>query len=252
MGACFGSLLNVIVVRLPIMLIKDNNFGLNLNLMYPRSMCMSCKNRLRLWQNIPLISYLILRGKCFYCENKFGIKYFIIELLTAISFMLVAYYNNDLLIILAQCCFIFFVVAITLIDFKYFIIPDELSLSMLWLGLIFNINGLLVNDVKSSILGAVLGYIFFYLLASVYRLLTKKEGIGQGDFKLFAAILAWIGVDMFIPMLLLAPLLAIIYFIIIKLLKNVSFNEEIPFGPFLSIAGLFIMFNMKYILNLLY
>lgn len=250
LGACFGSFLNVVIFRLPIMLEQQEKSGFNLIL--PRSMCLSCRNKLKIWHNIPLISYLLLGGKCFYCKNKFGVTYFIVELSTISLFVLVAYLNNNILIIFAQCCFILFVIAITIIDFKYLIIPDQLSLTMLWLGLIFNINGLFVEHVKYSILGVLLGYMFFYIIDLIYQLITKKEGIGQGDFKLFAAILAWVGVKMFIPMLLLSPILAIIYFIIISLFKKISFDEAIPFGPFLCMAGLFILFNVKDIINLFY
>ena len=251
-GACFGSFLNVIIFRLPIMLGQQFEENTRFNLIFPSSQCIFCHNKLKFWHNIPLISYLLLNGKCFYCKAKFGVRYFVIELLVTISFILVAYINNSLIIIIAQCCFIFFIIAISVIDFKHLIIPDQLSFSMLWLGLIFNINGLFVEHVKYSILGAVLGYVFFYCVALIFRLLTKKDGIGQGDFKLFAAILAWIGIEMFIPMLLLAPLFAISYFLLVRIFKNISFDEEIPFGPFLCIAGLVILFNSKYIMNLLY
>jgi leader peptidase (prepilin peptidase)/N-methyltransferase len=155
-------------------------------------------------------------------------------------------------IIFAKCCFVFFIIAIIIIDFKHLIIPDELSITMLWIGLMINISNIFVDDVKYAILGAVFGYLFFYLLAFIYQLVTKKDGLGGGDFKLFAAILAWVGIDMFIPMLLISSSLAILYFIAIKIIKNISIEEQIPFGPFLCIAGLIILFNLQYIKFLFY
>jgi leader peptidase (prepilin peptidase)/N-methyltransferase len=246
LGAITGSVLNVIIIRMPLILDESTN---NFNLFYPRSKCMLCNCQIPFWHNIPVLSYILLRGKCFYCKNKFSVNYLLIELLYAISCMIIAFYNDDILIILAKCCFTFFIIAIIILDFKYLIIPDELSITLLWLGLIFNINNLFVEHVKYAIFGAIVGYLFFYILAHIYKLITKKDGIGGGDFKLFSAILAWVGVDMFIPTLLISSFLGILYFCIMKLFKKMRYNQQIPFGPFLSIAGLFILLNHSYTMN---
>ena len=135
-----------------------------------------------------------------------------------------------------------FAISLIVIDFNTFLLPDELTLPLLWLGLLVNINGLVANNLSVAVIGAMLGYVSLWLLYWVFKLLTKRDGMGYGDFKFLAAILAWFGYKAFIPILLIAPGLAIIYFIILRLLRRVELDQPIPFGPFLGIAGLVILY----------
>jgi leader peptidase (prepilin peptidase)/N-methyltransferase len=155
--------------------------------------------------------------------------------------MCAGFLATDSLLLLCYLVFISFVVCLIVIDFNTFLLPDELTLLLLWLGLLVNIKGLVAIDLMSSVIGAMVGYVSLWLLYWIFKLITKREGMGYGDFKFLAAILAWFGYQAFIPVLLIAPMLAIIYFIILRLLHQLKLDQPIPFGPFLGIAALVLL-----------
>lgn len=245
LGLIIGSFLNVVIYRLPLML-EDHK--IKLNLFYPSSHCINCDHKIPIWGNIPLISYFILNGKCFYCKTKISIRYPLVELMTAILFTIAGYISNDIICLPAFLIFISFTICLISIDFTTFLLPDELTLTLLWLGLIFNLHGQIAGSLYNAVLGAIIGYLFLWLVYWVFKLITKKEGMGYGDFKFLAAILAWLGYQGLVPVLLMSSMLGIVYYIVIRL--NGKYNKMetnyIPFGMSLGIAGLILVLGGQY------
>ena len=263
-GLIIGSFLNVVIYRLPIILYASwNNDEANndsqhnalahklkhkfskFNLAKPRSHCNNCANYLPFWCNIPIISFIFLKGRCYFCNSKIGYQYPIVELLNAILYVLVTYVASDYYMLVLYFIFISIVICLTFIDFNELLLPDELTLLLLWLGLLANTQVNIASSLSSAVIGAAIAYIFLWSLYWIFKLISKKDGLGYGDFKFFAAILAWFGSTAFIPILLIAPMLAMIYFIICLLFKKITFNTLIPFGPFLAIASMFVLFLHK-------
>ena len=253
-GGCIGSFLNVVIFRLPIILerkwqqeasdvlnikyVKTDNLPDKFNLLTPPSHCLFCKSNVPFWLNIPIIGYVISGGACSKCKTKYSLQYPFVELLTATLFALTGYFTNDVYLILMQALFISFVVCAICIDFKTFYLPDELTLPLLWGGLMVNLHGAIAGSLIRAVIGAIVGYLLLWSIYWVFKLITKREGMGYGDFKFLAAILAWVGLDGFIPVLFLAPAFGIIYFLIVYLFRRISIDNPIPFGPFLGIAGI--------------
>lgn len=245
-GLLVGSFLNVVIYRVPVMMEKEwtlfakEHLGQELsdqeklpfNLIKPNSRCPSCHTPIRAWQNIPVISYLFLGGRCAHCKAKISKRYPLIELLTAILFGLVAWQYGWSLTTLAGLVFTAILLALTFIDMDTQYLPDQITLPLLWLGLLFNINSGLVS-LSSAVLGAIVGYMSLWLLSFLYKLATGKIGMGGGDFKLFAALGAWFGLSMLPIIIAVAAMLGII----IALLMNIARGQQFAFGPSLAIAG---------------
>ncbi|MFN8770278.1 MAG: prepilin peptidase [Neisseriaceae bacterium] len=262
LGSCIGSFLNVVIFRLPIILnrkwrresasileidySKNDQFPDKFNLIIPKSSCFLCKNPITVWANIPIFGFLLTRGKCTKCKSAYSIQYVVIELICASLFGLAGYLNSNAYVIFAELVFISIVLCAVFIDFKTFLLPDELTLTLLWLGLLFNIHGLIAESLVDAVLGAVVGYLILWLIYWGFKLATKREGMGYGDFKFLAAILAWVGISGLIPILLFAPGLGILYFITAYLFKRVDVKNPIPFGPFLGISGILVLLYGKY------
>jgi leader peptidase (prepilin peptidase)/N-methyltransferase len=259
-GLIIGSFLNVVIYRLPIIIkrrwhresasileISRECLHEKVNLVHPASYCPACKNKIPFWANIPLLGYFIVNGKCHNCKTQISIRYPFVELMTGILFIIAGYITNDMILLVA---YLIFIMCLILIDFDTMMLPDELTLSLLWLGLIFNINGILSGSLANAVIGAVVGYVSLWLVYYLFKLVTKREGMGYGDFKFLAAILAWTGYQAFVTMLLISSMLAIIYYVIIKLSgslhKNGNVYGYIPFGPFLGIASLILVLGDKY------
>jgi leader peptidase (prepilin peptidase)/N-methyltransferase len=270
-GLIIGSFINVVIYRLPIILkrkwhnncveyLEDCNCELikdEMNLLFPNSFCVKCKAKIPFWANIPLLGYFILNGKCIECKQKISIRYPLVELITAILFTGAGYLTSDTIALPGYLIFISFLLCLFFIDFDNQILPDELTLPLLWLGLIFNLHGLFATSLFNAVLGAALGYSLFWLIYWIFKLITKKEGMGYGDFKLFAAILAWIGYQGLIPVLLLSSTLAIAYFFVLRIyymikgLKSLSITQQqIPYGPFLAIAAILFIVSKSYFIEL--
>jgi leader peptidase (prepilin peptidase) / N-methyltransferase len=251
-GLVVGSFLNVCIYRLPIIFQNiwqtQNNKPSDkrkikkehITLAYPASFCPMCFHKLKVWQNIPIISFVLQKGKCKFCKNAISYQYPLVEILTAILFV-IAYlrfsFDFELFFILA---FISFLIVIAIIDWQTFFIFDTVVLLLLWCGLFYNaiFDGFVLP--QDAIVGAIVGYLSLYLLFWIFKIIRKKEGLGYGDFKLLSAIGAWFGWQSLSFIVLASSLFAIFGGIIIK--KNVSLNIKIPFAPFLSSAALLYLF----------
>ena len=252
LGLLVGSFLNVVIYRLPIMLENmwraecqavmavDAEEGTELsvipkfNLFIPQSACPKCNEPVRAWQNVPVISYLLLRGKCFYCKNPISIRYPLVELLTGILFAVVAWHFGYGLQTLFGVFFTALLVSMAFIDADTQLLPDKLTLPLLWLGLVASIidSGIFVSPEK-AILGAAVGYLSLWSIYWLFKLLTGKEGMGYGDFKLLAALGAWFGPAPLLVVILLSAVTGLVFAVITRLGKG----KPMPFGPYLACAG---------------
>ena len=246
---CIGSFLNVVIYRIPIMLQRawreeaQSILALELdqdeqkfNLATPNSTCPHCSSAIKPWQNIPLISYIFLRGRCASCRGSISIRYPAIELFTGIVSLLLAVkigFNGQLLALL-----FFSYVAITLaaIDYDTKLLPDNMVLPLLWLGLLLNSQNLFVS-LHNAVFGAVVGYGFLWSIFWLFKLVTGKEGMGYGDFKLMAVFGAWFGWQLLPNIILLSSLLGAIIGIAMIASGRIEKAEPIPFGPFIILAG---------------
>jgi leader peptidase (prepilin peptidase) / N-methyltransferase len=212
------------------------------NLVVPRSRCPKCDAQITALQNIPVLSYLWLKGKCANCGARISIRYPLVELGTAILSALVAWKFGFVWYTAAALLLTWTMIALTGIDIDHQLLPDNMTLPLVWLGLLLSLAapiaavGLPV-DPRSSIIGAVAGYLSLWSVYHAFRLLTGKEGMGYGDFKLFAALGAWLGWRMLLPIILLAAFTGAVLGILMIALRGRDRNVPIPFGPYLAAAG---------------
>ena len=249
-GLLVGSFLNVVIYRFPKMLERqwaDECADLNgqaapeaepFNLVAPRSRCRQCGHLIRWYENIPLVSYIALRGKCSSCKTPIGLRYPIVELVTAAFFTLCAWRWGITPQAAAWAAFAALLICLFLIDFDTQILPDDLNYVLLWLGLLAAATGWTV-PLASAVWGAALGYLLFWGIFQAYRLATGKEGMGYGDFKLLAALGAWFGADYLLAIVLLSSVVGAVIGILLLVVGKLA-NKEIPmpFGPYLAGAGL--------------
>jgi len=247
-----GSFLNVLIHRLPIMLQRDWEQQARMilspdepvpakgdlptfNLFFPNSHCPTCTNELAPWENIPVVSYLALRGRCAHCKAPISVRYPLVELTTAvISCVVVATFG----LVPATLAFLLLswaLLAIAMIDYDLQIIPDDIALPLLWLGLVVNVFGL-VTDLGSAVIGAATGYLSLWSLALGYQLITGREGMGHGDFKLLAMLGAWMGWQALPLIVILSSFSGALIGGALIVLGRDRLNP-IPFGPFLALAG---------------
>ena len=256
-GLCVGSFLNVVIYRLPIMLnrawneelaelySKPSGFRVGaepqatepFNLWLPRSQCPSCHHSLSILDNIPIISYYFLKGRCRYCTIPISRRYPFIEFLTAFLSVIIAWKFGITLHTLFGLLLTWSLIALSAIDYDEMLLPDQLTMPLIWLGLLSSILPHAWISPKSAILGAALGYMVLWFLYWTFKALTKKEGMGYGDFKLCAALGAWVGWQHLPMLLLIASSLGTIVGVSQILLKKHQRGDPIPFGPFLAIAG---------------
>ena len=251
-GLLIGSFLNVVIHRLPIMMRRDNDNYLaeeqgqplphttRYDLLLPRSQCPGCSQTLALRHNIPVLSYVLLRGRCSSCNDSISMRYPAVELLSAATSAAVIWYFGVGASGLAALLLAYFLLAMAWIDAETGLLPDDLTLSMLWCGLLVNLKGLIV-PLGDAVLGAVAGYVLLWLIFQLYRLVTGKQGMGYGDFKLLAALGAWLGWSMLPVVLLLASLSGLIVGIGLQLRGERKPGTMLPFGPFLAAGGVFSM-----------
>jgi leader peptidase (prepilin peptidase) / N-methyltransferase len=254
-GLLVGSFLNVVIHRLPKMMDNEEkayvaeNYGVTpkqpipakYNIVTPRSACPHCGHHISALENIPVISYLFLGGKCKGCKAKISLRYPLIEALTGALIGAVAYKYGYTYSALFAFIFVFALVALTFIDFDTQLLPDDITLPLLWLGLIFNFNGGF-TDLKSAVLGAIFGYLILWAVYWLFKIVTGKEGMGYGDFKLLAAIGAWFGWQMLPAVILLSSVVGAVIGIGLMVFKDKTRNTAIPFGPFLALGGIAALF----------
>lgn len=250
LGLLIGSFLNVVIHRLPVMmerefkrdaqeflgLPQEPNETASYNLVVPRSSCPHCKHDISALENIPVLSYLWLKGKCRGCQASISSRYPLVELLTGLLSLAVAWHFGPTWQCLLALVFTWSLVALTFIDFDTMLLPDSIVLPVLWIGLIANMNVLYI-DLPSALIGAVAGYMSLWSIFWLFKLLTGKEGMGYGDFKLFALIGAWLGWQALPVTILLSSLIGAIVGISIVIIRGQDRNIPIPFGPYLAFAG---------------
>jgi len=249
LGLVVGSFLNVVIYRLPLMMemrwrqdccelleVEREKQEVPINLATPNSHCPVCKAAIKPWQNIPVLSYFILRGKCANCAVPIAPRYPVLELVTGLMTLALACYFDLSLALLGATLLTWSLIALTMIDIDHQLLPDDITLPLLWLGLLFNLDATYVS-LADAVIGAMAGYLILWSIYHVFKLLTGKEGMGYGDFKLLAALGAWLGWQMLPEIILLSSLVGAICGIALMLIKRRGKEIPIPFGPYLAIAG---------------
>lgn len=250
-----GSFLNAAIYRIPIMLQRewreeceelfggetdtddsDHTSVEKFNLFVPRSQCPHCGHMITALENIPVISYLFLGGKCSSCKTGISIQYPIIEIFTALLSIFVAWKVGVGWQTIAALIFTWTLITLSLIDAKTMLLPDNLTLPLMWLGIAVNYQEIFV-DLQSSVLGVMAGYLSLWLLFHIFRLVTGKDGMGYGDFKILAAIGAWGGWQILPFTVFVSSLLGAVFGILWMLIQRKKESQPIPFGPWLAIAG---------------
>jgi leader peptidase (prepilin peptidase) / N-methyltransferase len=253
MGLMVGSFLNVVIHRLPIMMEREwrNNClefqgkevpeQTKYTLVVPHSSCPICQHKITASENIPVLSYIFLGGKCSGCKTKISMRYPLVELFTGLLIGATSYHFGYSGLTLFAWLFVFALVALTFIDLDTQLLPDDITLPLLWLGLFTNLNGGF-TDIKSSLIGAMAGYLILWSIFWLFKLVTGKEGMGYGDFKLLAAIGAWFGWQMLPAVILLSSVVGAVIGIALIIFKGKGKNSAIPFGPFLALGGITALF----------
>lgn len=238
LGLLVGSFLNVVIYRLPLMMQAGfHPVKSPVNLCFPRSHCPQCHTKIAAWHNIPLISYLLLRGRCRACQQRISVMYPIVEGLSLLLSLYAAQHIADPLTLVFILLFIWMLICLSVIDLQHQLLPDCLTLGLLWLGLIANTQGLFTS-LPNAVLSAVGAYLSLWILIQLFYLCTQKIGMGNGDFKLFAAFGAWFGWQALLPIILTASVIGSIVGVIYLQTQGKSKDTPIPFGPFLCLAGL--------------
>ena len=253
MGLCVGSFLNVVIYRLPRIMQRDWEVQCAelrgekpleqepFNLALPRSRCPACAHPITVLQNIPLASYLALGGKCAACGARISPRYPLIEALSGLASAYAAWHFGFGLGAFAAMAFLWCMIALSFIDFDTQLLPDSITLPLLWAGLLLNLAGTFA-DLGSAVIGAVAGYLSLWCVYWGFRIATGKEGMGFGDFKLLAAVGAWLGWQMLPLVVLASSVVGAIAGISLMLFARHGHNVPIPFGPYLAVAGALALF----------
>jgi len=248
-GLLFGSFLNVVIHRLPIMMQRESDNYVasesgkplphtdRYNLVLPRSACPHCQHQITAAENIPLVSWLVLRGKCSNCKAPISARYPAVELLTGALSVLVVWKLGSGWAGLSALFFLYSLIAMTFIDADTQLLPDDLTLPLLWAGLLMNVNATFV-PLQDAVIGAAAGYLALWSIYWLYKLATGKEGMGYGDFKLLAALGAWMGWTMLPAIILMSSVVGLIFGVAMIIINRRGFDVRISFGPYLAVAGL--------------
>jgi leader peptidase (prepilin peptidase)/N-methyltransferase len=249
LGLLIGSFLNVVVYRLPVMMQREwqaeaksilllpaDTSTSAFNLLLPNSQCPHCSHEIRPWENIPVISYLFLRGKCSSCKAPISMRYPLVELACGLLSAFIAWHFGFTWQAGAMLLLTWGLLAMSLIDVDHQLLPDSLVLPLLWLGLIANSFGLF-SSLEDALWGAIAGYLSLWSVYWLFKLVTGKEGMGYGDFKLLAMLGAWGGWQVLPLTILLSSLVGAVLGLIMLRLRNAEASTPIPFGPYLAIAG---------------
>lgn len=253
-GLLVGSFLNVVIYRLPKMMESQWTAEVAefkgealpdeaaFNLMLPRSRCQKCSHQIQWYENIPVLSYLFLRGKCSACKTPISVRYPTIELVTGALFSYCIWRWGLTPTGLAWCGFSATLLSLSMIDWDTTLLPDDMTLPLLWAGLLLAALKVTNISLESATWGAAAGYFSLWLIYWIFKLVTGKEGMGYGDFKLFAALGAWFGWQALIPIILMASVIGAVIGIALKFSSKLREGGYIPFGPFLGLAGFSAMF----------
>ena len=259
LGLLVGSFLNVAIHRIPKMLelqwkeeslaffasSRSDNLAqahvttdATFNLFMPRSHCPACGHQIKWYENIPVVSWALLRGSCSSCKASISFRYPLVELITGILFAFCAWQWGLTLEAAAWCAFAAAVVTLTFIDWDTTLLPDNITLPLVWAGLAGAWFGITQTSLADSVMGAMVGYLSLWSIYWLFKLATGKEGMGYGDFKLFAAMGAWFGWKALLPIILLASIVGTVIGIAIKMNNRLREGGYVPFGPFLALGGL--------------
>jgi len=253
LGLMVGSFLNVVIHRLPRMIERDWRAqcayveGREIaeepayTLIRPRSACPACGHLIRWYENIPVLSWLMLKGRCAHCGTSITARYPLVEILTAILFSYAAWRWGYGAHTVAVCILLAALIALTFIDLDTQLLPDSITLPLLWIGLLVNLHGLFV-PLDQAVIGAVAGYLALWSIYHLFKWLTGKEGMGFGDFKLLAALGAWLGWQMLLPIVLAASLVGALVGVALVLSGRHQAARPLPFGPWLALGGLLALF----------
>ncbi|TLS18364.1 MAG: prepilin peptidase [Betaproteobacteria bacterium] len=253
LGLLVGSFLNVVIHRLPRMMERDWHLQCaelrgetapekeRLSLAAPASRCPHCGHAIRAWENIPVLSFLLLKGRCSGCQAPISLRYPLVEAFTGLLSAFTVWHFGPTLAAAAALLLLWAMVALTGIDFDTQLLPDSITLPLVWLGLLFNISGTF-TDISSAVIGAMVGYLSLWSVYWLFKLATGKEGMGYGDFKLLAAIGAWLGWQMLPLTILLSSLVGAVVGVALIVLARRGRNVPIPFGPYLAAAGLLALY----------
>ncbi len=250
--AVFGSFFNVVIYRLPLMMESawrrecellletpgEGKADSNFNIAIPNSHCPSCKAPIKAWQNIPVLSYLLLRGRCAHCKTGISPRYPVIELCTALLGVLCLYLFGLGPYGFATAAFCWTLLILTFIDFDHQLLPDQLTLPLMWAGLLLSALSLSPVSLEDAVWGAAAGYMILWSVYWLFKLITGKDGMGYGDFKLLAALGAWLGWQQLPVIVILSSLVGAIVGSIYLAMTKSERNKTIPFGPYLAGAGL--------------
>jgi len=252
-GLLIGSFLNVVIYRLPVMMQRnwkrecleylklddkgsDKDDSSAFNLMLPASHCPHCHTPIKAWQNIPVVSYILLAGRCAHCKVSIPLRYPLIEALTGIMSAIVAWHFGYNLELGFALLLTWSLITLSFIDIDHQLLPDSITLPLLWLGLLLSLFSI-YTDTDSSIIGAVAGYLSLWSVYHLFKLVTGKEGMGYGDFKLLALFGAWLGWQYLPLIILLSSLVGAVIGIAMVILVKKDHTIPIPFGPYLAAAG---------------
>ncbi|MET0091064.1 MAG: A24 family peptidase [Candidatus Thiodiazotropha sp.] len=251
-GLTVGSFLNVVIHRLPRMMEKQWHRDCQellaaeqteqvaddapYTLSHPASHCPHCGHQIRAWENIPVLSWLWLRGRCSACQKPISLRYPLVEAVTGGLSFVVAYHFGFTWVALAALVLTWALIALSMIDFDVQLLPDNITLPFLWLGLLINLGGLF-TDLQSAVIGAAAGYLALWSVYQLFKRLTGKEGMGYGDFKLLALLGAWFGWQYLPQIILLSALVGAVVGILLIVVRGRDRNIPIPFGPYLAAAG---------------
>ncbi|WP_068544844.1 prepilin peptidase [Thalassotalea crassostreae] len=257
LGLIVGSFLNVVIFRLPKMIeaewrcecrefladeLKPTKETENksveevVTLSKPASTCPKCGHKIKAIENIPVISWLVLRGKCSSCSNPISARYPIIETVTGVLSLVIGMHYGVTWATVFMLALTWALITLTMIDFDKMILPDQITLPLVWIGLLLNLNGVFVG-LEQAVIGAVVGYMSLWSIFWLFKLITGKEGMGYGDFKLFAVFGAWFGWEVLPLLILMASVVGAIIGIGLMVFRNHEGSKPIPFGPYLAIAG---------------
>jgi len=260
LGLIVGSFLNVVILRLPVMMenewrrqcaelvagdrddsppeaaVSEQTAAKPFNLVVPRSRCPHCGHTIRAIDNIPIISYLLLRGRCAACRHPISARYPIIEAVTGLFSMVVAWHFGFTWEALAALFLTWALIALSIIDFDHQLLPDNITVPFIWIGLVLGLLALF-TDIRSAVIGAIVGYLSLWSVYQLFKLLTGKEGMGYGDFKLLAMLGAWMGWQYLLVVVLLSSVVGAAVGITLTTVMGRNRSIPIPFGPYLAAAG---------------
>jgi leader peptidase (prepilin peptidase)/N-methyltransferase len=254
-GLCIGSFLNVVIHRLPRMMEREwqaqcaELAGQALvpqepySLVKPRSACPSCGQPIRAWQNVPVLSWLLLRGKCSACGTRIGLKYPLVELLAGVGAAYAAWRFGASMAMVGAALFVWFTIALAFIDQETGYLPDDLTLPLVWIGLLINLNGAFV-PLRDALIGAVAAYLFLWSINAAFKAIRGMDGMGYGDFKLYAAVGAFLGWKLLPLVILLSSVVGLVFgsLQMFSARRGWDWKFKFHFGPYLALAGIIAMF----------